>query len=46
MEAKPASVGIFARYLQEFKSIREFFTSAIVSSFNDDYVVRLKKILT
>ncbi len=35
MEAKPASVGAFARHLQEFESIREFFTSATVSSLID-----------
>lgn len=35
MEAKPASVGAFARHLQEFESIREFFTSATISSLID-----------
>ncbi len=35
MEAKPHSVGAFARHLQEFESIREFFTSATVSSLID-----------
>ncbi len=30
-----ASVGAFARHLQEFESIREFFTSATVSSLID-----------
>lgn len=35
MESKPASVGAFARHLQEFESIREFFTSATVSSLID-----------
>ena len=32
LEAKPPSVGAFARHLQEFESIREFFTSATISS--------------
>jgi len=35
MEAKPASVGAFARHLQEFETIREFFTSATVSALID-----------
>nr|WP_086937837.1 type I secretion system permease/ATPase [Thaumasiovibrio occultus] len=35
MEARPPSVGAFARHLQEFESIREFFTSATVSSLID-----------
>ncbi|CAM3771809.1 type I secretion system permease/ATPase [Vibrio aquimaris] len=35
MEAKPPSVGAFARHLQEFESIREFFTSATISSLID-----------
>ncbi|MGF1862050.1 type I secretion system permease/ATPase [Photobacterium profundum] len=35
MEAKPPSVGAFARHMQEFESIREFFTSATVSSMID-----------
>ncbi|PKF80012.1 type I secretion system permease/ATPase [Vibrio sp. vnigr-6D03] len=35
MESRPASVGAFARHLQEFESIREFFTSATVSSLID-----------
>ncbi len=35
MESKPPSVGAFARHLQEFESIREFFTSATVSSLID-----------
>ncbi|MGL6260158.1 type I secretion system permease/ATPase [Vibrio sp. WXL210] len=35
MESKPASVGAFARHLQEFESIREFFTSATISSLID-----------
>ncbi|OZS44044.1 type I secretion system permease/ATPase [Photobacterium sanguinicancri] len=35
MEAKPPSVGAFARHLQEFESIREFFTSATVSTLID-----------
>ncbi|NOH82461.1 type I secretion system permease/ATPase [Vibrio sp. 03-59-1] len=35
MESKPPSVGAFARHLQEFESIREFFTSATMSSLID-----------
>lgn len=35
MEARPPSVGAFARHLQEFESIREFFTSATVASLID-----------
>lgn len=35
MEAKPPSVGAFARHMQEFESIREFFTSATISSLID-----------
>ncbi|MDW6004977.1 type I secretion system permease/ATPase [Vibrio mangrovi] len=35
MENRPASVGAFARHLQEFESIREFFTSATISSLID-----------
>lgn len=35
MESKPTSVGAFARHLQEFESIREFFTSATVSALID-----------
>ncbi|PMH43106.1 ABC transporter [Vibrio sp. 10N.286.49.B3] len=35
MESKPQSVGAFARHLQEFESIREFFTSATISSLID-----------
>ncbi|WCP69093.1 type I secretion system permease/ATPase [Vibrio tubiashii] len=35
MEARPASVGAFARHLQEFESIREFFTSATIGSLID-----------
>lgn len=35
MEAKPASVGAFARHLQEFESIREFLTSATVGALID-----------
>ncbi|WP_192891585.1 type I secretion system permease/ATPase [Vibrio bathopelagicus] len=35
MEAKPASVGAFAKNLQEFESIREFFTSATIGSLID-----------
>jgi ATP-binding cassette subfamily C protein LapB len=35
MEARPASVGAFARHLQEFESIREFFTSATVGALID-----------
>ncbi len=32
MESRPPSVGAFARHLQEFESIREFFTSATISA--------------
>ncbi len=35
MEARPASTGAFAKHLQEFESIREFFTSATVSTLID-----------
>lgn len=35
MEAKPPSVGAFARHMQEFESIRDFFTSASVSAVID-----------
>ncbi|MDX2319414.1 MAG: type I secretion system permease/ATPase [Moritella sp.] len=35
MEAKPPSVGAFARHMQEFESIREFFTSATISTLID-----------
>jgi ATP-binding cassette subfamily C protein LapB len=35
MEAKPASVGAFAKNLQEFESIREFFTSATIGALID-----------
>ncbi|MDP5252586.1 MULTISPECIES: type I secretion system permease/ATPase [unclassified Vibrio] len=35
MEAKPASVGAFARHVQEFESIREFFTSATITTLID-----------
>lgn len=35
LEAKPASVGAFARHLQEFESIREFLTSATVGALID-----------
>ncbi|MFA0112205.1 type I secretion system permease/ATPase [Vibrio sp. 10N.261.46.E11] len=35
MEARPASVGAFAKNLQEFESIREFFTSATIGSLID-----------
>ena len=35
MEARPPSVGAFARHLQEFESIREFFTSATISALID-----------
>lgn len=35
MEARPPSVGAFARHMQEFESIREFFTSATVSALID-----------
>ncbi|GAD91412.1 MULTISPECIES: type I secretion system permease/ATPase [Vibrio] len=35
MEARPPSVGAFARHLQEFESIREFFTSATIAALID-----------
>jgi ATP-binding cassette subfamily C protein LapB len=35
MENRPPSVGAFARHLQEFESIREFFTSTTISSLID-----------
>ncbi|MDC0611978.1 type I secretion system permease/ATPase [Vibrio sp.] len=35
MESRPPSVGAFARHLQEFESIREFFTSATITSLID-----------
>ncbi|WP_024873252.1 type I secretion system permease/ATPase [Tolumonas lignilytica] len=35
MESRPNSTGAFARHLQEFESIREFFTSATVSALVD-----------
>lgn len=35
MEARPVSVGAFARHLQEFESIRDFFTSATIASLID-----------
>ncbi|MDB1125654.1 type I secretion system permease/ATPase [Vibrio algarum] len=35
MESRPPSVGAFARHLQEFESIREFFTSATMSALID-----------
>ncbi len=35
MEARPPSTGAFARHLQEFESIREFFTSATIGSLID-----------
>lgn len=35
MENRPPSVGAFARHLQEFESIREFFTSATLSALID-----------
>ncbi|WP_105901264.1 type I secretion system permease/ATPase [Vibrio gangliei] len=35
MESKPASVGAFARHLQDFESIREFLTSATVGALID-----------
>ncbi|KLV05531.1 ABC transporter [Photobacterium aquae] len=35
MAARPPSVGAFARHLQEFESIREFFTSASLSALID-----------
>lgn len=35
LESRPASTGAFARHLQEFESIREFFTSATISTLID-----------
>lgn len=35
LESKPPSVGAFARHMQEFESIREFFTSATVGALID-----------
>jgi ATP-binding cassette, subfamily C, bacterial LapB len=35
LESRPPSVGAFARHLQEFESVREFFTSATVSALID-----------
>ncbi|RSD32457.1 type I secretion system permease/ATPase [Vibrio pectenicida] len=35
MEARPPSVGAFAKHLQEFESIREFFASATIGSLID-----------
>ena len=35
MEARPASTGAFAKHLQEFEAIREFFTSATVAALID-----------
>ncbi len=35
LENRPPSVGAFARHLQEFESIREFFTSATISTLID-----------
>lgn len=35
MEARPPSVGALARHLQEFEAIREFFTSATITSLID-----------
>ncbi|MDV7104856.1 type I secretion system permease/ATPase [Vibrio sp. TH_r3] len=35
MESRPPSVGAFARHLQEFESIREFFTSATITALID-----------
>lgn len=35
MESRPPSTGAFARHLQEFESIREFFTSATIGSLID-----------
>lgn len=35
MEARPPSVGAFAKHLQEFESIREFFTSATIAAMID-----------
>ncbi len=35
MESKPPSVGAFARHLQEFEAIREFFASATIAALID-----------
>ncbi|PWI32629.1 type I secretion system permease/ATPase [Vibrio albus] len=35
LESRPPSVGAFARHLQEFEAIREFFTSATISALID-----------
>ncbi len=35
LEAKPPSVGAFAKHMQEFESIRDFFTSASVTTLID-----------
>ncbi|MGL5949001.1 MAG: type I secretion system permease/ATPase [Aeromonas sp.] len=35
MEARPASTGAFAKQLQEFEAVREFFTSATVATLID-----------
>ncbi|WP_068712915.1 type I secretion system permease/ATPase [Vibrio tritonius] len=35
MESRPQSIGAFARHLQEFESIREFFTSTTISTLID-----------
>ncbi|WED23554.1 type I secretion system permease/ATPase [Vibrio sp. JC009] len=35
MDSRPPSTGAFARHLQEFESIREFFTSATISALID-----------
>ncbi len=35
LEARPVSAGAFARHMQEFESIREFFTSATVAALID-----------
>ncbi len=35
LEARPASTGAFARHLQEFEQVREFFTSATVAALVD-----------
>ncbi len=35
LEARPASTGAFARHLQEFESVRDFFTSATVAALVD-----------
>lgn len=35
LEARPASVGAFAKHMQEFESIRDFFTSASITALID-----------